>query len=83
MAKKTTEVQANVDKHLKFMRIVQPRVNRAIRAIDLIGNCAVASYSYSAKEVDAIQDALLNAVASMQKRFQEKGKQDAGFTLDG
>lgn len=82
MARKTSKEVEDADKHLKFQRIVQPRVNRAIRAIDLIGNCAVASYSYSTKEVDTIQDALLNAVSAMTKRFRDKGKQDSGFKFD-
>lgn len=83
MAKNAKLTELDKDKHIKFQRIVQPRVNRALRAIELVGNCSVGTYAYTAEEIEQMQSTLQGAVDNAMQRFYNKGKQDVGFKFGG
>jgi len=68
-------------KHTKFARIVVPRVNKALKAIKLIGNCSSKDYAYSHEDVIAITTALEKAIENLDKRFTGAGMVDNSFNL--
>ena len=54
----------------RFIRVVETRTNKAIDAIERIGDCAdVRIYEYSPEQVEKIFLALENAVAEAKQRF--------------
>lgn len=81
MAKKKSTVPENETKQAKFKRVVIPRVNKALRAIELVGNQSGSAYAYTDKDIDVIVDALTDAVSAVEARYKGKGKADAGFKL--
>lgn len=68
-------------KQEKFKRVVQPRVCKVLRGINLIGNCASNAYAYTPDDIANITAALLTAVTQLEERFKSKGKQEVSFTL--
>ena len=83
MGKQRKSTELDEGKHIKFQRIVQQRVNRAIRSIELIGNCSVNSYAYTAEEVEQIQSRLRGELETAISRFYNKGKKTEGFKFGG
>lgn len=66
---------------LRFVRIANKRVPKALKAVSGIGNLAGAGYSKTPAQVSAIVDALLAAVKEIERKL-SGGKQEAtGFTL--
>ena len=55
----------------KFVRIAEPRVTRACKAVSLLGNLAGSNYEYTEEQVDAmfgaVQKELDNARAAFSK----------------
>lgn len=57
----------------RFKRIVEGRVNRAIKSIDLIGNTSeTARYEYTEKQIDAIFNQLRYVIEQNEGRFKTK-----------
>lgn len=58
-------------KEERFVRIAEPRVNRACKAISLLGNLSGSGYEYTQEQVDAmfgaVQKSLDTARASFDK----------------
>jgi len=79
MAKKKITVPEGETKKQKFVRVAQPRVNKAISMIGLIGNCAGSEYEYKPDDVANIIGALETAVVLLDERFKGKGTVDTGF----
>ena len=77
MAKKETDRQ-------KFVRLATKRVNKALKAIQLIGNLSNRSnYDFTDKDVERIFSALNTEVKTSRERFLAKGAADkSGFTLE-
>lgn len=61
----------NESKEERFIRIAEPRVNRACKAVSLLGNLAGSGYEYTAEQVEAmfgaVQDSLDTARAQFEK----------------
>lgn len=71
-------------KRAKFERIVEPRVRRAVHAIHVVGLMGgpnKSNYDYGPTDIEAIGDALHNAVMEAMERLARKPKQMALFTL--
>ena len=81
MGKKANRAPRNETKNEKFKRVVIPRVNKALKAIELVGNQSGSAYAYTEKDVSVIIDALHDAVIAVESRYKGKGKADAGFRL--
>lgn len=81
MARKKTNVPADETKQVKFKRLVEPRVSKAIKSISLIGNCAGGAYEYTADDVAQIMAAIEKATEQLQKTFASKGASKGGFSL--
>jgi len=82
MAKKKNKDKPAEDKHDKFVRVVTPRVKKALKAIGLIGNQAGSAYSYTEQDIAYIMGALRGACDAVEKRYASSGKQEVDFTLD-
>ncbi|HDL00965.1 MAG TPA: hypothetical protein ENH23_01870, partial [candidate division Zixibacteria bacterium] len=67
----------------KFIELAEKRVNRALKAIKLIGNLSNRSnYSYSNTDTDKIHKALKKGLDEMKARFDSKGASaDESFRL--
>jgi len=82
MAKRTNDSQKPEDKRAKFLRLVNPRVNRAVHGISLIGNCASAAYEYTEADVAEIIAALNASVQTLAERFAGKTSIAGGFKIN-
>ena len=73
MAKKknsrTQAIPENESKADRFKRVVTPRINKAVKAIEVIGFCGGSSYEYTPKQVEQISEALFAAIAKMADSF--------------
>ena len=67
--KRASRVPKDESKADKFERVVVPRVIKAEKAIRLIGNCAVSSYSYEAPQIEQIKGTLLVALTEVINKF--------------
>jgi len=73
------------DDREKFVKLAQARVNKAIKAIDLIGNLSNRSnYSYTDEDVSRIFKALNDEIGACKKRFEisKKKSDEKKFSLD-
>ena len=61
----------------RFIRVAEPRVGRACKAISLIGNFATGDYEYTEEQVDAMFAAMQEALNTARAKYR-KGK-DAKF----
>lgn len=68
-------------KEAKFVRVVTPRIAKAVKYIDLIGNCACSGYSYSPEEVEQIADVLKETVNRVIERYSAKRDKQADFAF--
>lgn len=68
----------------KFVRLANSRVNKAIKAIQLIGNLSNRSnYDYSQEDVDKIFSALNSEIKACRKRFDTPSRgNDDEFKLE-
>lgn len=85
MAKKgkgrVTKIPDNESKADRFVRVVTPRVAKAMKAISTIGFCASATYECTPAQSAQIISALTRSVDTLAKRFTEKkaGEPSFGF----
>jgi len=71
------DIPPDETKASRFVRVVKPRVNRAIRAISVIGYCSGSTYEYTPEQVQDITEALAKEVVTLESKFaQKKSKQD-------
>ena len=64
----------NESKAERFVRLAEPRVSRACKAISLIGNFATGDYEYTEQQVDAMFGAMQEALDTAKAKFC-KGKE--------
>lgn len=58
----------------RFIRVVTPRIGKAVKAIGVIGFCAGSTYEYSESQVDQIIHELESSLISLAQTFAgEKG----------
>jgi len=82
MAKDNKKKKPVENKHDKFKRVVTPRVNKALKAIKLVGNQAGAAYAPAKEDIMNIIMALHGAVDEVEKMYVLKGTAKGSFTLD-
>jgi hypothetical protein len=56
----------------KFKRLSKKRMEKTIKCIRIIGNCASPNYEYSAEDVENIVLALEGEITKMKERFNER-----------
>lgn len=59
-------------KQQKFVRIAEPRVTRACKAVSLLGNLAGSSYEYTEEQVDAMFGAVQKALDETRAAFRKR-----------
>lgn len=64
----------NETKAERFVRLAEPRVSRACKAISLIGHLAASSYEYTEEQVDAMFGAMQEALNTAKAKY-SKGKE--------
>lgn len=64
----------NESKAERFVRLAEPRVSRACKAISLIGHLAASSYEYTEEQVDAMFGAMQEALNTAKAKY-SKGKE--------
>lgn len=77
--KPSKTIPQNETKAARFVRVVTPRIARAIKSITVIGYCAAPAYEYKPEQVKQILDALRNAEAQLEAKFAAKQKQEMEF----
>jgi len=82
--KKTrTKPSTDETKGAKFTRIVLPRVNKAVKSIDLIGNCAGSGYDYTPEQAAEIITVLVDAVRLLEQKFARTKHKQSDFVFKG
>ena len=59
-------------KDARFVRVVTPRVSKAVKAIKQIGHCAGASYESTPEQVEQIVGALNTSIQLLEGKFEQK-----------
>lgn len=59
-------------KEERFIRIAEPRVSRACKAVSLLGNLAGSGYEYTEEQVDAMFGAVQEALDTAWAQFKKK-----------
>ena len=83
--KSTNAVSAigSSDKRDRFIKAAESRVNKALKAIDLVFSITSAElYMYSNNDVKAIIGAFNEKIESLNAAFANKGPVAEGFTLE-
>jgi len=76
-----TEQEKQLNKEAKFRELAKTRVNKAIKAIELVGNLSNKNnYKYSDGEIKKIFAALYKSLSHSKTRFNIKNG-DKGFDL--
>lgn len=86
MAKKQkksgTKPPDNESKADRFVRVVTPRIVKAVKALELIGNCAGSSYEYTPKQTAQIFSTLCSVLEGVQQRFVSASRDAPKFSFD-
>ena len=61
----------NESKAERFIRVAEPRVGRACKAISLIGNFATGDYEYTEQQVDAMFAAMQEALDTARAKYRK------------
>lgn len=62
----------------RFVRLAEPRVSRACKAVSLLANLASSQYEYTEKQVDAMFAAIEEELTTARAAF-KKGKDSRKF----
>ena len=85
MVKKVQRRKASIPKDEskadRFVRVVTPRVGKAVKAIDLIGFCGGAAYEHTSKQVEEITAALYGAIKRVVDKLAAKTEKGEGFAF--
>lgn len=85
MAKKNVRTRQSIPKDEsksdRFIRVVTPRINKAIKAIKVIGYCASSTYKYTPQQVAKIVSVLLDAINAIDDKFSEKSSNVGEFAF--
>lgn len=73
---------ANETKADRFVRVATPRVNKAVKAIKVIGYCAGSTYEFTPKQVEDISSALMVAISQVVDSFDKKTPTQSDFSFE-
>lgn len=83
MGKKKNDTSKPVDKHADFLRVQTPRVNKALKAIELLANGAGAAYAPTKAEVSDMFATIRSKIDDVEKCFTEGADLQGGFSFSG
>jgi ACT domain-containing protein len=63
----------------RFLRIAEPRMNRALNSIRLLGNLATGNYEWTEDDISRIQQAVVDQLGITLSRFEKKKKRVVEF----
>lgn len=66
-------------KSAKFVRVAEPRVQRACKAISLLANLACSGYEYTDEQADAMFAAIQSELDAAKMAFQRKKEKKFRF----
>lgn len=72
------KAQAKVD---NFIRVLPPRMDKATKAIRMVGDCTNPTYSYTEEQAKFIVKELQEAVDTVKARFAGEPGKGSGFAL--
>jgi len=72
-------IPAGETKAERFARVVKPRVNKAVKAIDVLGYCAGSTYEYTPEQATQIINLLHDVVNNLQAKFERKRDKQVDF----
>lgn len=75
------EAEIKAEKKANFTRVCKPRVNKALKAIGLVGLCTSSNYIYSKEQAAAVVLALETSVKEVKARFSGEAAAAGGFEL--
>lgn len=78
-ARKKADIPKDETKEARFIRVVSPRVKKAVKAIGQIGQCAGVAYKNTDAQAEQIIDALRLALNNLETKFTAKVSEDKGF----
>ncbi len=67
-----TKIDLQTDRETKaqkFKRVAQPRFIKAVKAIQVLGNCASSDYEYTQEQIEKIEKTLHAEVDEIMARF--------------
>lgn len=66
----------------RFIRLATPRVEKAIKALKTLGNCAGSSYEYTPEQVSDLLVALGSELSALESKFEQKKSAQTAFKFD-
>jgi len=76
-----TDAQKKQKKIDNFARVLPRRMDKALKAIRMVGDCTLPSYTYTTEQAKAVTDKLLAAVSEVEERFAGVQGKSGGFVL--
>ena len=76
-----TDAQKKQVKVDNFARVLPKRMDKALKAIRMVGDCTLPSYTYSVGQADAVIAKLQAALDEVKARYEGKEGKSAGFVL--
>ena len=76
-----TEAQKKQAKVDNFARVLPPRMDKALKAVRMVGDCTLPTYSYTEEQAKAVIDKLYAAVNDVKARFSGEQGKAGGFIL--
>ncbi len=79
--KSEAAMAATESKSDRFIRVITPRISRAVKSIDLICNCSGSSYEYTEQLVEQITEALFAAVNRVVESYKVTKSDKSAFAF--
>jgi len=76
-----TDAQKLQVKRDNFARVLPKRMDKALKAIRMVGDCTLPTYSYNGKQAEAVVGVLQAALDGVKSRFAGEPGKSGGFTL--
>ena len=76
-----TEAQKKQAKVDNFTRVLPPRMDKALKAIRMVGDCTNPTYAHTDEQGNAIVNKLRAAVEDVESRFAGEPGKGGGFQL--
>lgn len=81
MSKAKNSTNKPVDKHADFLRVAAPRVNKVLKAIELLANTAGGAYAPRRTEVADMFATIRSKVDAVEKCYTEGNALETGFSF--
>lgn len=81
MKRKRKQLPKDETKADRFIRVVTPRVAKALKAIRVIGFCSGPAYDFTTEQAEELGTALLREVDVLLKRFAGSGQKQEEFSF--